>query len=78
IVTRNIQPGPITMTLGSSVTVYPYADDARVSEQESVATFCSSSGGWQPLICTMNLTNATTAIREKLALDVAGFNETVA
>ncbi|WP_440073107.1 xylulokinase [Pseudomonas fragariae (ex Marin et al. 2024)] len=76
--TGNIQPGLITMSLGSSGTVYAYADEAQVSEHESVATFCSSSGGWLPLICTMNLTNATTAIRELFALDIAGFNQVVA
>ncbi|EPM68338.1 xylulokinase, partial [Pseudomonas syringae pv. actinidiae ICMP 18886] len=76
--TGNIQPGLITMSLGSSGTVYAYGDEVRVSEHESVATFCSSSGGWLPLICTMNLTNATTAIRELFALTIKDFNEAIA
>ncbi|MBA1228729.1 xylulokinase [Pseudomonas viridiflava] len=76
--TGNIQPGLITMSLGSSGTVYAFADQPAVSEHGSVATFCSSSGGWLPLICTMNLTNATTAVRELFALDIAGFNAAVA
>ncbi|MCD5994501.1 xylulokinase [Pseudomonas sp. CDFA 602] len=76
--TGNIQPGLITMSLGSSGTVYAYADQPQVSEHESVATFCSSSDGWLPLICTMNLTNATTAIRELFAQDIPGFNNAVA
>ncbi|AQL37349.1 xylulokinase [Pseudomonas syringae] len=76
--TGNIQPGLITMSLGSSGTVYAYGDEVRVSEHESVATFCSSSGGWLPLICTMNLTNATTAIRELFALNIKDFNEAIA
>ena len=76
--TGNIQPGLITMSLGSSGTVYAFADQPAVSEHGSVATFCSSSGGWLPLICTMNLTNATTAIRELFALDIAAFNTAVA
>ncbi|MDB6141837.1 MAG: xylulokinase [Pseudomonas sp.] len=75
--TGNIQPGSITMSLGSSGTVYAYADEPQVSDQASVATFCSSSGGWLPLICTMNLTNATSAIRELFALDIEGFNQAV-
>jgi xylulokinase len=61
--TGNIQPGAITMSL---------ATDA------AVATFCSSSGGWLPLICTMNLTNATSLIRELLDLDIDQFNDLVA
>jgi len=76
--TGNIQPGAITMSLGSSGTVYAYADAPKVSPDASVATFCSSSGGWLPLICTMNLTNATGAIRELFDLDLEQFNALVA
>ncbi|MGY2343433.1 xylulokinase [Pseudomonas sp. SDO5532_S415] len=75
--TGNIQPGAITMSLGSSGTVYAYADQPKISADASVATFCSSSGGWLPLICTMNLTNATGVIRELLELDVEPFNDLV-
>jgi xylulokinase len=67
---RQYQPGAITMSLGSSGTVYAYAE--RPGQPGcSVATFCSSSGGWLPLICTMNLTNATGAIRELFDLDLS-------
>ncbi|MDI3397395.1 xylulokinase [Pseudomonas sp. V88_4] len=76
--TGNIQPGAITMSLGSSGTVYAYAEAPKVSPDASVATFCSSSGGWLPLICTMNLTNATGAIRELFNLDLDAFNALVA
>lgn len=75
--TGNIQPGAITMSLGSSGTVYAYADSPKVSADAAVATFCSSTGGWLPLICTMNLTNATGAIRELLDLDIDSFNDLV-
>lgn len=76
--TGNIRPGAITMSLGSSGTVYAYADQPTVSPDASVATFCSSSGGWLPLICTMNLTNATGVIRELFDLDIDTFNDRVA
>jgi xylulokinase len=76
--TGNIQPGAITMSLGSSGTVYAFSDAPKVSPDASVATFCSSSGGWLPLICTMNLTNAAGAIRELFKLDLQQFNELVA
>ncbi|TWD52349.1 xylulokinase [Pseudomonas sp. SJZ131] len=75
--TGNIQPGAITMSLGSSGTVYAYSEQPTVSPDASVATFCSSSGGWLPLICTMNLTNATGLIRELFELDIERFNERV-
>ncbi|MFI8221878.1 xylulokinase [Pseudomonas sp. NPDC085632] len=76
--TGNIQPGAITMSLGSSGTVYAYSEVPKVSPDASVATFCSSSGGWLPLICTMNLTNATGAIRELFNLDLQQFNDLIA
>ncbi|MDE1167968.1 MAG: xylulokinase [Pseudomonas sp.] len=75
--TGNIAPGILTMSLGSSGTVYAYADSAQVSPEPEVATFCSSSGGWLPLICTQNLTNATSAVRELFALDINAFNQQV-
>lgn len=76
--TGNIHPGAITMSLGSSGTVYAYSDVPKVSPDAAVATFCSSSGGWLPLICTMNLTNATGAIRQLFNLDLQQFNDLVA
>jgi len=75
--TGNIAPGAITMSLGTSGTVYAYAEQPRVSPHPQVATFCSSSGGWLPLICTMNLTNASGAIRDLLGLDVDTFGALV-
>ncbi|TWI53853.1 xylulokinase [Pseudomonas duriflava] len=75
--TGNSQEGVITMSLGTSGTVYAYSNQARVSPHAAVATFCSSTGGWLPLICTMNLTNASNSIRELLALDLDTFNQLV-
>jgi xylulokinase len=66
------------MSLGSSGTVYAYADRPNVAADYAVATFCSSSGGWLPLICTMNLTNATGLVRDLLDLDIDQFNALVA
>ncbi|AMB85003.1 xylulose kinase [Pseudomonas agarici] len=75
--TGNIRPGVITMSLGSSGTVYAYAEQPQISADAAVATFCSSSGGWLPLICTMNLTNATGAVRELFDLGLDDFNAQV-
>ncbi|MPQ67633.1 MULTISPECIES: xylulokinase [unclassified Pseudomonas] len=75
--TGNIQAGIITMSLGSSGTVYAYADQPLISPHASVAAFCSSSGGWLPLICTMNLTNATGAVRGLFDIGLDDFNARV-
>ncbi|UFH50943.1 xylulokinase [Pseudomonas sp. KNUC1026] len=73
--TGNIQPGHITMSLGSSGTVYAYSAAPLVSEEGAVAAFCSSSGGWLPLICTMNLTNTTGLVRDLLQLNQHAFDQ---
>ncbi len=76
--TGNIEPGLFTMSLGSSGTVYGFTQTPVVCDEPAVATFCSSSGGWLPLICTMNLTNVTSAVRGLFGLDLVAFNQAVA
>ena len=76
--TGNIRPGLFTMSLGSSGTICGYTDTPVVCNEPAVATFCSSSGGWLPLICTMNLTNVTSAVRALFEMDLADFNRGVA
>ena len=73
--TGNIKPGIITMSLGSSGTVYAFDPQPQARPDAAVANFCSSSGGWLPLICTLNLTNVTGAIREVLGLSLDDFNQ---
>ncbi|MHA6491731.1 xylulokinase [Pseudomonas borbori] len=73
--TGNVRPGALTMSLGTSGTLYAYGDQPQVSPHPQVATFCSSSGGWLSLICTMNLTNASGLVGQLLALDIRQFTE---
>jgi len=75
--TGNIRPGAITMSLGTSGTLYAYSEQPMISPHAQVATFCSSSGGWLPLICTMNLTSATGLIQQLLELDIQAFGALV-
>jgi xylulokinase len=60
--TGNVEPGVLSMSLGTSGTLFAYADRPVVDEQAGWAAFCSSTGGWLPLICTMNCTVATEAV----------------
>ncbi|MBU8975841.1 MULTISPECIES: xylulokinase [unclassified Lysobacter] len=57
--TGNVAPGVLTMSLGTSGTLFACADRPVVDEAAGWAAFCSSTGGWLPLICTMNCTVAT-------------------
>ncbi|UYC10401.1 xylulokinase [Xanthomonas sp. CFBP 8445] len=60
--TGNVVPGRLSMSLGTSGTLFAYADRPVVDPDARWAAFCSSSGGWLPLICTMNCTVATETI----------------
>ncbi|MFB4392434.1 MULTISPECIES: xylulokinase [unclassified Pseudomonas] len=71
--TGNIRPGAITLSLGTSGTLAAHAEHALVSPLGEVATFCASSGGWLPLICTMNLTSACALVQDLLQLGLEDF-----
>jgi len=68
--TGNISEGRITMSLGTSGAVYRYSDKPVEDPTGQVASFCSSTGGWLPLVCTMNMTNVTARVAEALGRDV--------
>ncbi|WP_251977263.1 xylulokinase [Salinicola avicenniae] len=76
--TGNIAPGMVTISLGTSGTIAVHSPDPVVPDNAMVANFCASHGGWLPLICTMNVTSATTTLRELVGLDIDGFNRAVA
>jgi xylulokinase len=67
--TGNVAPGVLTMSLGTSGTLFSCADHALVDPDAGWAAFCSSSGGWLPLICTMNCTVATEAVARAFGFD---------
>ncbi len=75
--TGNVQPGRLTMSLGTSGTLYAYADEPVVDPHGNIAAFCSSTGGWLPLLCTMNCTFATELMRVPLDIAVADLDEVV-
>ena len=76
--TGNVQPGVITASLGTSGTIYAHSDYPVVDDKGELAAFCSSSDGWLPLVCTMNVTVATELIRNLMRFDLNQFNEKAA
>ncbi len=62
--TGNVQSGVVTVSLGTSGTVYAFADKPVIDPQGEVAAFCDSTDRWLPLACTMNVTVATEAVRK--------------
>jgi xylulokinase len=75
--TGNIEDGIITMSLGTSGTLYGYSSHPPEQQQPLVAPFCSSSNGWLPLICTMNLTGVVNAVRDLFGFDFETFEAQV-
>ncbi len=73
--TGNVTPGIVTASLGTSGTIYSYADHPVVDPNGELAAFCSSSGGWLPLVCTMNVTVSTELTRDLLGLSLNDFNK---
>ena len=69
--TGNVRPGVVTLSLGTSGTVYSFSTEVPQDPSGNVAPFCSSSGGWLPLVCTMNATNVVTATVQLLGKTVA-------
>jgi xylulokinase len=76
--TGNIEEGVITMSLGTSSTVYGFRNAPSNDVTGCVAPFCSSSGGWLPLVCTMNATNVVTQTVSLLGKTVADIDEALA
>lgn len=54
-----VEEGRLAMSLGTSGTLFAYSGVPVVDPAGAWAAFCSSTGGWLPLICTMNCTVAT-------------------
>jgi xylulokinase len=57
--TGNVRPGICTLSLGTSGTIYTYFPEPFIDPEGEIAAFCDSTGGWLPLLCTMNVTNTT-------------------
>lgn len=76
--TGNVGPGVVTANLGTSATIYAYSDEPVVDQSGELAAFCSSTGGWLPLVCTMNGTVTTELTRNLLDMDLDTLGDEIA
>lgn len=67
--TGNVLPGVLSLSLGTSGTLFAFAERPLVDAAGGWAAFCSSSGGWLPLVCTMNCTVATESVAHAFGFD---------
>ncbi|HEY0263096.1 MAG TPA: xylulokinase [Granulicella sp.] len=68
--TGNVAEGVVTLSLGTSGTVFSFRNQTAVDPSGNIAPFCSSSGGWLPLVCTMNVTNVVTQTVQLLGSEI--------
>jgi xylulokinase len=76
--TGAVKDGVITMSLGTSGTLFGFSGKPVIDPTGNLAAFCSSTGGWLPLLCTMNCTVATEELRGLFGLDVKAFDDEAA
>ncbi|WP_267964033.1 xylulokinase [Testudinibacter sp. TR-2022] len=73
--TGNIEAGIVTLSLGTSGTLYAYSEQPIKPISAAIANFCSANNGWLPLICTMNVTSATSLVQDLFQLNLVDFNQ---
>ena len=72
--TGNVSDGIVTASLGTSGTIYAHASTPVIDPQGELAGFCSGSGSWLPLVCTMNVTVSTELTRQLLGINIQELN----
>jgi len=65
-----IRDGDLAISLGTSGTMYGYSSKPIIDEKQRLAGFCSSTGGWLPLLCTMNCTVGMELYKDMYDIDV--------
>ena len=76
--TGNVREGAVTVSLGTSGTIYACSEKPVIDPRGEIAAFCDSTGRWLPLVCTMNVTVATEMVRERFDLSHEALAETAA
>lgn len=69
ICSGNTKTGVLTVSLGTSGTLYAYCSRPVIDPRGEVAAFCDSTGCWLPLVCTVNVTVATELVKKAFQWD---------
>ncbi len=76
--TGTVSDGDLTMSMGTSGTLYGVSSTPVIDKKGRLSTFCSSSGErggqWLPLLCTMNCTVSSEVTRNLFGKDLEAFN----
>ena len=75
--TGNIEPGIVTISLGTSGTAYTFLEEAFVDPLGEIAAFCDGTGNHLPLVCVSNLANGYNEILTQYKLNHDEFSEII-
>ncbi len=70
-----LQPGDTVVSLGTSGTAYSVSTTPTHDPTGAVAGFADATGGFLPLVCTLNATRVTDTVAQWLGVDAAGLAE---
>ncbi len=71
--TGNIEPGTVTISLGTSGTAFAILDQPFVDKDGEIACFCDSTGKYLPLLCISNMAGGYNTFLEENNLSHADF-----
>jgi xylulokinase len=75
--TGNIEPGIVTVSLGTSGTAYTFLEKPFIDPAGEIAAFADSTGHHLPLLCVSNMANGYDALRERFQLSHEAFDHWV-
>jgi xylulokinase len=73
--TGNIEPGIVTISLGTSGTIYTVLEEPFVDPSGEIASFCDSTGKYMPLLCVSNMANGYNQILKQFQLTHQSFEK---
>ena len=75
--TGNVEPGIVTVSLGTSGTAYSFMKEPFIDPAGEIAAFCDSTGCHMSLLCVSNLANGYNEVLRQFDLSHEQFNEII-
>jgi xylulokinase len=75
--TGNIEPGIVTISLGTSGTAYTFLEKPYIDPSGEIACFCDSTGHYLPLLCVSNLANGYNHVLNQFQLSHDDFDDVI-
>jgi xylulokinase len=76
--TGNIATGRLSMSLGTSGTLYAFTETPMIDPRGEISAFCDSSDHWLALACTMNVASAVDRVRDLFGWEMNALEKNVA